>query len=157
MQAALTTKSILVIKRGDKDVTSYYEITYEKGTLKVKPAPLKIKTPSASKKYDGKPLTAAAGADAISGLKNGETVTVTATGSQTKVGSSQNTYTLSWGSVKADNYTIAEEDLGTLTVEKADKKGIGTGDSTSILIPAAVFVGALILFVLFIMKRKKNK
>lgn len=32
-----------------------------------------------------------------------------------------------------------------------------TGDSTNILIPAAVFVGALILFILFIMKRKKNK
>ncbi|MCF0109165.1 MAG: MBG-2 domain-containing protein, partial [Erysipelotrichaceae bacterium] len=74
---------------------------------------LQITTPSASKVYDGTPLKATT--STVSGLVNGETVTVSVTGSQTAVGSSQNTYTINWGTAKAFNYVI-DDKLGTLTV-----------------------------------------
>ncbi len=84
------------------------------GRLQILPVPIEVTTGSASKSYDGEPLT---NNDAsMSGLVNGETATVTATGSQTDVGTSVNTYEIAWeGSAKAQNYNIIE-DLGTLTV-----------------------------------------
>ncbi|NLD88559.1 MAG: Cna B-type domain-containing protein, partial [Clostridiales bacterium] len=54
----------------------------------------------------------------ITGLVNGETATVTATGSQTEVGSSTNTYSIDWGTTDSNNYAITET-LGTLTVTPA--------------------------------------
>ncbi len=42
-------------------------------------------------------------------------ITVTATGRQKEIGSSKNTYTISWGNAKSSNYKIFES-LGTLTV-----------------------------------------
>ena len=91
---------------------SHYNFNIVKGVLKVNPATLTISTASDSKTYDGTQLTATAN---ISGLVNLETATITATGSQTVVGSSNNTYSISWGTAKPSNYTITE-DLGTLTV-----------------------------------------
>ena len=44
-----------------------------------------------------------------------EDIVVTATGSQTQVGQSENTYVMSWGSSLPQNYILSEE-LGTLTV-----------------------------------------
>ncbi|MBR6300544.1 MAG: FecR domain-containing protein, partial [Clostridia bacterium] len=43
------------------------------------------------------------------------TIRIVATGSQTEVGSSKNTYTIDWGAANKNNYTI-QESLGTLTV-----------------------------------------
>ncbi|MBO4884279.1 MAG: FecR domain-containing protein, partial [Clostridia bacterium] len=43
------------------------------------------------------------------------TIVITATGSQTEVGESPNTYKIDWGSARPGNY-ILSEDLGTLTV-----------------------------------------
>ena len=104
------------IMRGDEDVTEMYNITREPGTLTIKKAPLTVTTSSASKTYDGKALTADA---KVNGLVNGETVTVNATGSQTEVGSSKNTYRLSWnGTASESNYEITEQ-LGTLTITAA--------------------------------------
>ena len=56
---------------------------------------------------------------ALTGLVPDETAFVTATGSQTAVGSSENTYTIEWGTAKAENYTVSES-LGTLTVTAND-------------------------------------
>jgi hypothetical protein len=81
-------------------------------TVKITPATLTVTTPDASKTYDGTALTAEG---SISGLAEGETVTLTTTGTQTEVGSSSNTYTLDWGTVNQNNYTV-QETLGTLTV-----------------------------------------
>lgn len=79
------------------------------------PQELTIITPSASKTYDGTPLT---GTDVtVEGLDEDDTILVTVTGSQTDAGSSTNTYTIDWGDTNAEDYTIVEE-LGTLTVEK---------------------------------------
>ena len=103
-----------VIKDSEgKDVTDEFEVTKNPGTIKIKKAALKIKTESAEKEYDGDPLTNAK--TTISGLVNNETATVTATGSQTAIGESTNTYEISWGTAKASNYSISEE-LGKLKV-----------------------------------------
>lgn len=79
-------------------------------TMTISPAPLTVTTPSASKAYDGTPLTAEG---TIEGLVNNETVGFTTTGSQTEVGSSTNTYTIVWAAdddefTAQENYTINE-------------------------------------------------
>ena len=86
-------------------------------TYRIKPAPVSIKTESASRVYNGHALTAGG---AISGLVNGETVDFRVTGSQTKVGSSKNSYTLAWnGTAREANYSIVSTEVGTLTVTES--------------------------------------
>ena len=98
-----------------------YNANYGEMTIAVNatvtPATLTVTTNSATKTYDGTPLTATG---SIRGLVNGETVDFVVTGSRTAVGSSTNTYDLYWnnGTAKAGNYTIVEH-LGTLTVTPA--------------------------------------
>lgn len=85
------------------------------GTVKVEvlPAKLTVTTQSATKVYDGTPLTANG---SYSGLVNGETVNINITGSQTEVGTSPNNYSLVWnGTAKQTNYEIVEN-IGTLEV-----------------------------------------
>ena len=67
---------------------------------------------------------------AITGLVNGESATVTANGSQTEVGSSDNTYSINWGTTNKDNYEVTEN-LGTLTVTKSDADVVLTAASDS--------------------------
>jgi len=93
--------------------SSNYEIVEDLGKLKIEPATLTVTTGSAEKVYDGEPLTDSYAT--ITGFVNDETATVTATGSQTVVGTSVNTYKITWGSAKSGNYTI-DEHLGTLEV-----------------------------------------
>ena len=95
---------------------SNYEVSEDLGTLTVTPASATVTTGSASKTYDGTPLTNSEAS--ISGLVAGETATVTATGSITEVGSTTNTYTIDWGTADSGNYTVSE-DLGTLQVTAA--------------------------------------
>lgn len=91
-----------------------YTIVNDYGILEVTPATLTVTTYSGTKTYDGNPLTAGG---VISGFIWGENATFTVTGSQTEVGSSENTYTLVFdGTAKAENYVI-KETLGTLTVK----------------------------------------
>ena len=83
------------------------------GNVEITPATLTVETPSQSKVYDGNALTAEG---SITGFVNEETATFTTTGSQTEVGNSENTYTLTWdGTAEKTNYTVSES-LGTLTV-----------------------------------------
>ena len=84
------------------------------GSYFIAPAVLTITTDSAEKAYDGSPLTN--GNFIVSGLADGQTITVSITGSQTTVGSSQNFVEIDWGTVERNNYTVAWE-LGTLTVQ----------------------------------------
>jgi len=82
-------------------------------SYRIAPAPLTVTTPSATKVFDGTALTAEG---SISGFVNGETATFETTGAQTEVGSSQNTYALTWdGTASAPNYRVTEN-LGTLEV-----------------------------------------
>ena len=94
--------------------------SYSNATVTIEPAVLSIYTGSATKKYDGKPLTNSH--IEVTGLVGGESVTVEAAGSQTEVGSSRNTYRFWWNTADPSHYTIREH-LGTLEVmEPAVKK-----------------------------------
>ena len=89
----------------------------EDGKLTITPATLTIVTDSKSKTYDGTALTAPG---SIDGFVNGETATFEVTGSQTEVGKSDNTYSLTWdGTAKESNYTVSK-DLGTLEVTQRE-------------------------------------
>ena len=95
-----------------------FEVTFDvtDGGQVIKPKPVTVTTGSGAKVYDGTPLTNDEAS--ITGLVAGQTATVTATGSQTDVGASENTYDLAWGTAVGTNYTV-NEDLGTLTVNQA--------------------------------------
>ena len=124
-----TVTSYKIFDRGGKDVTaSFTNVKTENGTLTVNPAAVTVTTGSASREYDGKPLTNAEAS--ISGLADADkdAVTVTATGSITKVGIAENAYTISWGEAKSSNYTLSES-IGTLEV---------TANDTAITIKAAL-------------------
>ena len=105
---------------------SNYEVSEDLGTLTVTPASVTVTTGSASKAYDGTPLTNSEAY--ISGLVNGESATVTATGSITEVGSTENSYSISWDSADSSNYSVSES-LGTLRVTA--QKGAVTLTSAS--------------------------
>ena len=85
-------------------------------TYRITPAPLAVTTGSDSKIYDGSELTNSE--LSIEGLQGEDRVTAATTGSQTEVGSSENTYRITSGDVDAANYVI-DEHLGTLTVTPA--------------------------------------
>ena len=81
---------------------------------------LRVETGSAVKVYDGTPLTAE---DAeLTGLSEGETAVIKATGAQTACGIGRNTYRILWAeddpelTASESNYVVAEEALGTLEV-----------------------------------------
>ena len=95
-------------------------------TYQVLPKEYSVKTATGSKPYDGKPLKGSElEGNAIDGLVDGSDATFTVTGSQTEVGgdAKNNTYKLTFSSEQmAKNYTLASEQLGTLTVtENADE------------------------------------
>ena len=84
-------------------------------TYKILPREYTVTTNSDSKVYDGNPLTAGG---TVNNLVKGETVEFTITGSQTNVGTSDNTYELKFeGTAKAKNYTHGKDSIGTLTVK----------------------------------------
>ena len=103
------------IRKDGEDVTALYPYAMVTGELTVNPKAATITTGSASKAYDGTALTCAEAS--ITGLiaADESKVTVTAAGSQTEIGSGSNSYSISWGTAKEENYTITES-LGTLTV-----------------------------------------
>ena len=87
------------------EFTKRYQIT---------PREYTVTTDSAEKPYDGTALTAGG---RVNNLVDGETVTLKMTGSQTVVGSSNNTYSLTWdGSATESNYTHGTDSIGLLTV-----------------------------------------
>lgn len=92
---------------------SNYKVHQDLGILEVLPRTLTVGTYSARKQYDGEPLTAGG---SMQGLVKGETATLKMTGSQTEVGSSENTFDIAWDTAKASNYKV-DPYLGTLTVE----------------------------------------
>ncbi|MBR0464248.1 MAG: FecR domain-containing protein [Clostridia bacterium] len=93
-----------------------YTVTASTGTLEVMAAEATITTSTASKPYDGTPLT---GEAAATGFAESDGVTVTAVGTITNAGTAVNNYTIDWGSGSASNYTVSEE-IGTLTVTPAE-------------------------------------
>ena len=110
-----------ILDSSENVVNGEFDVATVPGTLTVEKAVLTVTTGSATKEYDGEPLEKKEAG--ISGFVNGETAPVTATGSQTDVGTSRNTYAIDWESdtatAKQKNYQITEE-LGTLEVTKTD-------------------------------------
>ena len=108
---------------GEDKTASFTNVKKTAGTLTVEPKPVTISTGSGSKAYDGIPLTNAE--VTIEGLVVGETYALAATGTITEVGSTDNTYTMTWAaeengySAKAGNYTVTEN-LGILTITEND-------------------------------------
>ena len=100
-----------------------------KRSYKVTPKEYTVTTESATKTYSGTALTAGG---KVEGIVSGETVEFTTTGSQTEVGTSDNTYEWKWnGTAKKSNYKLAKESIGELTVkaksivpDDSDKTGI---------------------------------
>ena len=91
-----------------------YWVTAKRGKLTILPATLTVTTYGASKPYDGTALTASG---EISGFVNGETASFATAGSQTLVGTSANSYAITWdGTAKKSNYSVVESAVGTLEV-----------------------------------------
>ena len=93
--ATKTLSSVTIKNAGDTDVSSSFTITRNNGTLRITARPIKITASSASRPYNGSPLTSnSATAEATGtnrGLVSGHTMTsCTVTGTITSVGSVDN-------------------------------------------------------------------
>ena len=103
--------TVTITIKGIGNYTGEFTKTYQ-----ILPREYTVTTNTDSKVYDGTALTAGG---KVSGIVRGETVEFTITGSQTSVGTSDNTYELNWiGSAKESNYTHGKDSIGTLTVTK---------------------------------------
>ena len=101
--------TVTVTVKGIGNYTGEFTKTYE-----ITPREYTVTTDGAEKVYDGTALTAGG---QVNNLVEGETVNLTMTGSQTNVGSSNNTYTLEWkGTAKESNYKHGKDSIGKLTV-----------------------------------------
>ena len=106
-----------IVDAKNKDVTGYYDISYEDGSLTIKPRSVTLTSASDSKVYDGTPLTKPNVTVTGDGFVEGEGATYDVTGTITNVGETENkfTYTLNEGT-KAGNYDITTK-LGKLTIK----------------------------------------
>ena len=103
--------TVTITVKGIGNYTGEFTKTYQ-----ILPREYTVTTNTDSKVYDGTALTAGG---TVNNLVDGETVNLTMTGSQTDVGTSDNTYELNWtGSAKESNYTHGKDSIGTLTVTK---------------------------------------
>lgn len=130
------TALVIVHDNGDgttTDVTANYTLTQQNGTLTVNPRAITIKADSASRAYDGTPLTKPTYTTVSGSFVSGEGFgTVTVSGSQLYAGSSDNritAYTFAYGT-KTGNYAITTQ-TGTLTVTKASLALTITANSAS--------------------------
>ena len=102
-----------------------YEDFVHAAKVTITKRPVMLISKSATKVYDGTPLTAHEVTVGGDGFVDGEGATYTFTGSQTAVGTSENTFTYALnGKTSAGNYDITTVN-GTLTVTKAS---IGGGE-----------------------------
>ena len=110
------TGTAVVTDADGKDVTNQFTVKTKDGTLKIKPIEITLTSAFDQKQYDGTPLTNSNVTVTKGAFVDGEGYTANVTGSQTLVGSSDNTftYTLNEGT-KAQNYVI-EKSFGELKV-----------------------------------------
>ncbi|MBE5831153.1 MAG: hypothetical protein E7306_05380 [Butyrivibrio sp.] len=111
-----------------------YNVTYSvtDGEVNITHRELTLGTKDLTKVYDGTPLKCADDEEDawyITGFAPGESASIDyMTGSQTEVGSSENTYhSIIWDNAKEDNYRIATWNMGQLTVTKASATVTITG------------------------------
>lgn len=98
-----------IITADGADVTDLYQISYNYGKLTINKRSVTLTSESASKVYDGMPLTKHEVKVTGDGFADGEGATYNVTGTITNVGTTDNTftYTLNEGT-KATNYTITK-------------------------------------------------
>ena len=171
-----TVDDLAIVNAQGEDVTGKLKITKNTGTIVIEPAPYSVITESATKVYDGTALTAPG---KIGGLLEGETANLKVTGSQIKVGTSENTYAIEWtGTAKESNYKLESESIGTLTVtaapdsptpdDQSKDQGIfngndansglvQTGDATGIYGMAAIIAAVVTAFVSLLAVRRRKK
>ena len=119
-----------IVDAKDKDVTSNYDIGYENGTLTINKRSVTLTSETASKVYDGTPLTRPNVTVTGDGFVEGEVTDIRATGSVTNVseGEVTNTITFTKGQkFKDSNYDITKDE-GTLTITEASAPTPGTFD-----------------------------
>lgn len=167
----ITLTNIAIKDASGNDVTAKFNTKVEKGSLEVTKRPLTVTTGDKTKVYDGKALTDRT-VPTIDGKLENHSIELKFTGTQTKVGSSDNSVqilSIKDSETKADvtaNYEISYK-FGKLTVTSATgtssdstKPTVNTGDSNNIWIwvvlmaVAAVAVVAVVIIV--IRKNKKN-
>ena len=117
-----------IITADGADVTDLYQISYNYGKLTINKRSVTLTSESASKVYDGMPLTKHEVKVTGDGFADGEGATYNVTGTITNVGTTDNTftYTLNEGT-KATNYTITKTE-GKLTITEASAPTPGTFD-----------------------------
>ncbi len=112
--------SVNITDGSGQSVMQWYSISVHEGTLTVKPRDFEIKTGSAEKIYDAKPLVCEE-YEIVKGALEGHSVEVTFQASQSSAGECANAISLkitaSDGRIVTDNYSISFK-LGVLTVHK---------------------------------------
>ena len=113
----LLTERINALKASEESTVTKNGLTVQDSVqdrLMTNSASVNINIDSAITNYNSRALTEKEAHFTPIVLDSG--ITVTATGSQTEVGSSENGYTISWGGANENNYIVTGEELGTLTV-----------------------------------------
>ena len=106
----------------NNDVTDQFKVDTVNGSLTIEQRSVTMQSASETKYYDGTPLTNHTVTVPEGSWADGEGATYQVTGSQTKIGSSPNTFTYTLtGATKAENYSINTRE-GTLTVKSRDAK-----------------------------------
>ncbi len=126
------TVTVTILDELGTDVTSDYKIQYNYGKLKVGPRMIAVTTPSATKQFDGMPLTALKYevSEEFDGIARGHFLTALVTGYQIEIGQSSNTLSKFaiydvFGTDVTSNYRIIVRE-GVLTV-----LGAGSGANNS--------------------------
>ena len=132
--------AVKVTKADGSDSTGNYQFTMMNGKLTVLRRPVIIESGSSEKLYDGLPLTnktCMVGKESLYNLVEGHTVTATITGSQTKVGSSDNTINASTVRIRdknnvdvTRNYEIIKVSAGKLRVLSDITITVNTGSAS---------------------------
>ena len=119
--SSVNTLSATIVDENGADVTEYYKIEYQPGTLKVFHRSIQVLANTASKTYDGTPLTCQQYTIASGELPAGHSIVPTFAGSITDVGTVANNVSViirdAMGVDVSGNYDITTLS-GTLTVSK---------------------------------------
>ena len=103
------TGQAVVTDKDNKDVTPWCQLSYADAKLVIGKRPVTLTSASASKEYDGTPLT---NNEAVTvggyGWAECDSVTCSATGSQTDAGTSKNSIDVTFNSGNAGNYDITK-------------------------------------------------
>ena len=129
------------VMRGEADVTSNYTLAPYNGTLAVTKRPVALTSRSASKTYDGEPLTAHEVEIGGDGFVGEDGAAFTFTGSQTVVGKSRNTFAYALkGGTNAGYYDITKME-GELEVTAADISAGDDSDWQIVMGPPLAYTG----------------